>query len=124
MAWDRVDGNAKRNPCKQLTIECRTARSLHAFFRPWNDLLARKLASDALHERRQDGAHSHPVLVDYTKAKLTMMPFLFKALSLASAYQGEQKLCSGIRHRVFCCRCSTCCAFVYSHQNTECKSIH
>ena len=43
----------------------------------------RKLASDALHERRQDGAHSHPVLVDYTKAKLTMMPFLFKALSLA-----------------------------------------
>ena len=42
----------------------------------------RKLAHDSSLNKTQD-KHSHPVLVDYSKAKLTMMPFLFKALSLA-----------------------------------------
>ena len=70
----------------------------------------RKLATDNTLSRKQDG-HSHPVEVDYSKAKLTMMPFLLKALSLAlddfpvmnsSVDEANKAIVQQARHNIGC----------------------
>ena len=70
----------------------------------------RKLATDNTLSRKQDG-HSHPVEVDYSKAKLTMMPFLLKALSLAlddfpvmnsSVDEANKAIVQHARHNIGC----------------------
>ena len=70
----------------------------------------RKLANDTSLSKRQDG-HSHPVAVDYSQAKLTMMPFLLKALSLAlvdfpvmnsSVDEGAKAIVQHAQHNIGC----------------------